>query len=67
MTMPLPIFQLLQAENRKLRKLNAEMLTALKELSDYIDTAKWGQPWAGRPHVIADKARAVIAKAEQDK
>lgn len=50
--------------NARLIASAPDMLAALKELSQYIETMKWGQAWPGRPHAIADKARSAIAKAE---
>jgi len=54
--MILPIYRHLQEENRRLRKINAEMLTALEELIEVAD----GFSWTGR---AVAQARAVIAEA----
>jgi hypothetical protein len=57
--MPLPIIPHLQTENRKLRKLNAEMLVALR------DAVTLAGVWDDN-HPIKQRIRAVIAKAEKD-
>jgi hypothetical protein len=54
--MPLPIFKHLQAENRRLRALNEELLAALIDVADCSEVAD----------PVFEHARAVIAKAEQD-
>ena len=57
--MPLPIVAHIQAENRELRKLNAEMLAALR------DAIALAGVWDD-DHPIKQRVRAVIAKAEQN-
>jgi hypothetical protein len=58
--MPLPIFKHMQEENRQLRKLNAEMLAALKSVLPLAE-------YAFKPeHATLHQVRAVIAKAEND-
>jgi len=50
--------------NMQLRETQAELVAALKALSNYVEGLKWGQTWPGRPHAIADAAIAAIARAE---
>ena len=58
--MPLPIFQLLQAENRKLRKLNAEMLAILKRALPLVESQFKPE------NSVLQELQIIIAKAEKD-
>ena len=58
--MILPVYRHLQDENRRLRKLNAEMLKALVEL---IEVAE-GFSWTGR---AVAQARVAVTKAEKER
>jgi len=53
--MILPIYRHLQEENRRLRSLNAEMLTVIQDLIEVAD----GFSWTGR---AVAAARVIVAK-----
>jgi hypothetical protein len=61
---PIHMHNEITAGNARLIAAAPELLESLRAMSDYIESLKWGQAWPGRPHAMADAARAAIAKAE---